>query len=259
MSAAPAASAKAELGSDDAVVGTGGDANDEAASSPLGTAAPPGAGAAAQQPDSDGAAPAGEAADAKAGPKAEEHSPPADAPASAASAEGSSGMPPVSSAAQGGAAAGGFSFGGNLAKSVGGFGGGSGSGFGALAGVTAMVPCSSKTCGQQGSRGHWAGCACAQSMCLLMAGACRRWMMNAGAASSSGGFAAFGSRPGTAEANSSGGGLFGSKPAFAFGASADADASTPTQTMFGGAGAGESMPGRHRIRIVVTAMLGKST
>ena len=140
MSAAPAASAKAELGSEDAVVGTGGDANDEAASSPLGTAAQPGSGAAARQPDSDGAAPAGEAADGKAGPKAEEHSPPADAPASAASAEGSSGLPPVSSAAQGGAAGGGFSFGGNLAKSVGGFGGGSGSGFGALAGVVSRVP-----------------------------------------------------------------------------------------------------------------------
>ena len=81
-------------------------------------------------------------------------------------------------------------------------------------------------------------------------------MLGAGAASSSGGFAAFGLRPGTAEANSSAGGLFGSKPAFAFGASADADASTPTQSMFGGAGAGESQPGWHHTGIIEITAVG---
>jgi hypothetical protein len=248
VSAAPATSAKAELGSEDAVVGAGGDANDEAATSPLGSSAAPRSGA-AEQPGSGGTKPAAEAVS-----RPQEHAPPSDAPASAESAEGSSGMPPVSSAAQGGAAGGGFSFGGNLAKSVGGFGGGGGSGFGALAGEILKLPFSNRTIRQQGSEGHWARSISALSACLLVVNPCRRWMLHAGAASSSGGFAAFGSRPGTAEANPGGGGLFGSNPAFAFGASADADASTPTQSMFGGAGAGESMPGWHRTLIEMTVV-----
>lgn len=117
-SAAPAAPAKAELGSKDAVVAAGDDADDEAATSRLGTSAPATSGAAEQAAPGAAAHPAGKP----------HEQPPEDAPTSAPSAEGSSGVPPVTAETNAG-----FSFGSGLAKSVG--GGFGGSGFGALAGA----------------------------------------------------------------------------------------------------------------------------
>lgn len=150
MSAAPAAPAKAELGSEDAVAAARNSANDEAATSPLGTSAPGTSGDAQQAVPGDGGAAAAAAAKPDAAEpalKPREDAPLPDATASAASAEGSSGMPPVSSAAAPrDAAKGGFSFGINLAKSVG--GGFGGCGFGGLAGAS-NIP--DATCAAHGS------------------------------------------------------------------------------------------------------------
>ena len=222
--AATEAPAKAELGSKDAVA-AGDDTKDEAATSPADTTT-------------------ATTGDTAAAVKSAEEPTPADAPVTAASAEGSSGMPPTTDAAatSGGSSGGfggsgggnsggfkgGFSFGGNLAKSV-------GSGFGALAGVR-LTPSFNVPLVSTNAAIH-------QSLC------CNDWdllfsthevvaALGEGTASTCGGFGALGAQSAAAAGSESDGGLFGSKPAFAFGSSASAEPATAALKVFGSPAAG---------------------